>query len=232
MKIKYDFHIHSALSPCADDDMTPANIVGVAKLNGLDMIAIADHNAIKNVQVAMEIGKYYEVEVVPAFELQTSEDLHLLCLFSCFEDLQAFHKQIEFFQIKNKPEIYGNQFVIDEDDNVIEVEENLLLTSAKISSSEVPALIEKHNGIAIPAHVDREANGMVAILGSVTDEYFAIELSNRATANEIECYSKKYRLIVDSDAHTLDQIGSESELELEECSAKALISYLKKKIAK
>ena len=46
MKVRYDFHIHSGLSPCADKDMTPCNIVGFAAVSGLDMVAIADHNAI------------------------------------------------------------------------------------------------------------------------------------------------------------------------------------------
>ena len=81
MLVRYDFHIHSGLSPCADKDMTPANIVGFAALSGLNMIAIADHNAIGNVKTAMSIGKAYGVTVVPALELQTLEDIHFLCLF-------------------------------------------------------------------------------------------------------------------------------------------------------
>ncbi|MDO5479206.1 MAG: histidinol-phosphatase, partial [Clostridia bacterium] len=29
MKLYYDLHIHSALSPCGDNDMTPNNIVNM-----------------------------------------------------------------------------------------------------------------------------------------------------------------------------------------------------------
>ena len=90
MKIKYDFHIHSALSPCADNDMTPVNIVAYAKFNGLDMIAVADHNAIENVETAIAAGKAYGVTVVPAVEVQTAEDIHVLCLFKTFEQLKNF----------------------------------------------------------------------------------------------------------------------------------------------
>ncbi|MEG2203410.1 MAG: PHP domain-containing protein, partial [Christensenellaceae bacterium] len=47
MQIYYDFHIHSALSPCGEDDMTPNNIVNMAKIKGLDAIAVCDHNSTK-----------------------------------------------------------------------------------------------------------------------------------------------------------------------------------------
>ena len=81
MKIKYDLHVHSALSPCADNDMTPVNVVAYAKLNGLDMVAISDHNAIGNVEVALKAGEAFGITVVPAIEVQTLEDIHILCLF-------------------------------------------------------------------------------------------------------------------------------------------------------
>ena len=47
-KYRYDLHLHSCLSPCADDDMTPANIAGMALLNGLQLAALSDHNSCKN----------------------------------------------------------------------------------------------------------------------------------------------------------------------------------------
>ena len=48
MKISYDLHLHSCLSPCADDDMTPYNIAGMAMLLGLQLLALTDHNSAKN----------------------------------------------------------------------------------------------------------------------------------------------------------------------------------------
>ena len=50
-----DLHIHSCLSPCGDEDMTPANICGMAKLKGLDAIAICDHNSARNLPAAQEL---------------------------------------------------------------------------------------------------------------------------------------------------------------------------------
>ena len=104
MKIKYDFHIHSALSPCADNDMTPVNIVAYAKFNGLDMIAVADHNAIENVETAIAAGKAYGVTVVPAVEVQTAEDIHVLCLFKTFE--QPFAVIVNY--IRSSADIYNH----------------------------------------------------------------------------------------------------------------------------
>ncbi len=227
MKVKYDLHTHSGLSPCAEDDMTPCNIVGFAAVNGLDMVAISDHNAIENVETAMAVGLAYGVTVVPAIEIQTEEDIHILCLFPTYRDLEDFYNSVEFPFVENKPEIFGNQNVYDEDDNVIATEKRLLLNSSALASWEVKKIVESFNGVAIPAHIDREANGMVAILGAVTEEFTAVELSTRASAEEIEKARKKYKVIVDSDAHTLDAISIGSEIELESPTIECLLDYLK-----
>ncbi len=227
MKIKYDFHIHSALSPCADNDMTPVNIVAYASLSGLNMIALSDHNAIGNVEVALKAGKAFGVTVVPAIEVQTSEDIHILCLFRNFKDLSDFHSSLKIPEIKNKPEIFGDQLILDEDDVIIERYDNLLLVSAEISSGELPGLTDKFNGLAIPAHIDREANGMLQILGAIEKGYNAVELSTKASETEIAEYSKKYKLLIDSDAHTLSDISEKSEIDLKENSIEALFEYLK-----
>ena len=227
MQIRYDFHIHSGLSPCADKDMTPVTIVGWAKLNSIDMIAISDHNSILNVEVAMRAGEKFGVIVVPAMELQTAEEIHILCLFETFENLKKFYEKLCFLHIKNRPDLYGEQFVFDEDDNIVGSVEDLLLTSAIIDSYEVKPLVESFGGVAIPAHIDREANGMVQILGTVTDEFDIVELSSKATKEEIETYEKKYRIIVDSDAHSLEQIYGRSTVILEEKTLSALFRWLK-----
>ncbi|MBQ7294379.1 MAG: PHP domain-containing protein, partial [Clostridia bacterium] len=52
-----DLHIHSCLSPCGDDDMTPGNIVGMSLLNGLQIVALTDHNSVKNCPAFFKIAK-------------------------------------------------------------------------------------------------------------------------------------------------------------------------------
>ena len=229
MKYKYDLHVHSCLSPCAENDMTPATIVAFAKLSGLDFIAVSDHNAIDNVEVALKCGAAYGVCVVPAVEIQTEEDIHLLCLFKNLQNLKAFFSQISFHDLKNDSSIYGDQLVMDEDDNIVRVEDRLLLHGAKITPDKVKILADEFGGIAIPAHIDREGNSMLAILGAITDEFKVVELSTKAKNEEVEKWSKDYTVIIDSDAHTVENIGVSSEIDLPDRSVFALIDYLRKK---
>ena len=84
MELYYDLHIHSCLSPCGDNDMTPANIVGMAAVKGLDVIAVTDHNSCKNCEAAMAAGEEYGVLVVPGMEICTAEEVHAVCLFRTF----------------------------------------------------------------------------------------------------------------------------------------------------
>jgi len=62
MRLYYDLHIHSALSPCASDDMTPNNIVNMCVLKGLDIIAVTDHNSARNVE-ALSLQRCYGLHV-------------------------------------------------------------------------------------------------------------------------------------------------------------------------
>ena len=94
MNVKYDFHIHSALSPCGDADMTPNNIVNMAMVCGLDMIAVADHNTAGNVAAVMKAGEQAGIVVVPAMELETAEEIHVLCLFERLEDVLRFEEEV------------------------------------------------------------------------------------------------------------------------------------------
>ncbi len=226
-RYRYDLHLHSALSPCADDDMTPVNIVATASALGIDIVAIADHNAIKNVEAAMEIGEALGVTVVPAFELQTNEDLHLLCLFPDYERLEAFYKEIKFTSLKNREDIFGRQLIINSDDEIVGKEETLLLTGAEISENEAYVLSKLYNGVCVPAHVDRDSFGMIAVLGGIPPYYKAVEYS--CDGGETPALDDVF-ILHDSDAHTLDSIGRGSHfLDLEEPTAVALITLLENK---
>ena len=50
--MRYDLHLHTCLSPCADRDMTPATVAGLAKLAGAELIAVTDHNSALNLPAA------------------------------------------------------------------------------------------------------------------------------------------------------------------------------------
>ena len=142
MKLYYDFHIHSCLSPCGDDDSTPNNIVNMALIKGLNVIALSDHNTGKNCPAAMAVGKKNGLVVLPAMELTTSEDIHILCLFEKYENLAKLENHIQStrLKIKNKPEVFGHQRILDENDEQIGEEEHLLIVSSGVSVEEAAAV--------------------------------------------------------------------------------------------
>ena len=61
MKLFCDLHIHSCLSPCGDNDMTPANILGMGAVKGLQMMAVTDHNAAGNLPTAQKVADAYGI---------------------------------------------------------------------------------------------------------------------------------------------------------------------------
>ena len=112
MEAAIDLHIHSALSPCGDDDMTPNNIVNMAILNGLDAIAVTDHNSCDNVEAVMKSAGE-RILVIPGMEIQTREEVHLLCYFYDLYSLCSFRNQIEscYDGLANNPSFFGHQWI-------------------------------------------------------------------------------------------------------------------------
>jgi len=97
MKYYYDLHIHSCLTENAAEDMTPSNIVLAAKVLSLDVIAIADHNAIDNIKPAVILAKENNIMLLPAVEITTAEEVHLVCYFAKYDDLLAFWAEVSPF---------------------------------------------------------------------------------------------------------------------------------------
>ena len=210
----YDLHIHSCLSPCADDDMTPNNIAGMSALKGLNIVALTDHNSCKNCPAFFEACKRQGIIPIAGMELSTSEDIHLVCLFPELESAMAFDEEIEkhLMKIENRPERFGNQLITDGEDRVIGVEDKLLITATDLWIGDALELIKKYGGYVRPAHIDRESNGIVAILGDIPSEYgfSCFEFNN---AESIKSFKNRFPFITDnnilvcSDAHHLWDIN-------------------------
>jgi len=209
-----DLHIHSALSPCSDDDMSPGLIVGLAKLAGLDFIAITDHQTCGNCEAAMAIAEAYDGPVVvPGMEAESREEIHLLCLFpdlAAARDVEALI-QASMLPLKNRPDIFGEQLLFNDDDDVTGRETRLLMQACQLSCDEIARLVLERGGVCIPAHLDREANSMLTSLGAVPPDFPTdwIELSQRADPDQFFQQHPDlahYQFLVDSDAHHLSQI--------------------------
>ncbi len=214
MEFAIDFHIHSALSPCADEEMTPNNIVNMALLKHLDIIAVTDHNSCRNIPAIMEVGKNNGLAVIPGMEVQTKEEVHIICLFKRLEAAQKFEEIVynSLPEIQNNEELFGTQLIMDERDNITGKVEKLLLSSTCLSVNDVFILVRGLGGICIPAHVDRNSYSIITNLGFIPPslKVKTIEFSKKnSPENILKRYSflKKYNYIVSSDAHFLWDIS-------------------------
>lgn len=209
----YDLHLHSCLSPCGDDDMTPANIVGMASLKGLNVIALTDHNSCRNCPAAMFHGNNYGVIVIPGMELCTAEEVHVICLFPTLEQALAFDTYVyeHMLPILNKPEIFGKQEIINEADERIGIVDNLLINATDISFEKAFPLVTSFGGIAYPAHVDKSTTSLLSNLGFVPpDSVFTCaefqNLKNLHVISKTHSYFRGCNILSNSDAHYLEDI--------------------------
>ncbi len=165
--------------------MTPGNIVGMAMLAGLEIIAVTDHQSCRNCEAAIAIAEAMDGPlVIPGMEIESSEEIHLVCLFPDLDSAKVMEGKVQdaMLPLKNRPEIFGEQLVFNEDDECIGHEDRLLLQSCQLSCDEIAQITLELGGVCIPAHLDREANSMLTNLGAVPDDFPAswIELSKRA----------------------------------------------------
>ncbi len=233
---KIDLHVHTCLSPCADLLMTPGNIIKRALSNGLDIIAITDHNSARNVEVAMELAVNTPLTIIPGMEVESSEEVHLLCLFGRLDDLYSWERIIyrSLPEISNDESFFGYQLITDLNDEYIARESRLLATATKLSVDEIVREVKNIGGVVIPSHIDRPFNSIIANLGFISADLGlpVLEVSRRSSPGKvIEKYSflKDFTLITNSDSHCLNDFGSGFKLELKEASPIDLVSALQPK---
>lgn len=233
----YDLHIHSCLSPCADPDMTPGNIAGMAMLKGLDIIAVTDHNSCANCAAAIAAGEKMGIAVLPGMELCTSEEIHVVCLFAELSAALAFADEVyaRLPAVANRPDIFGEQQIVNENDEVLGCEPRLLINAARVGVNEAVRMAAGYGGAAFPAHVDKPSNGIYGVLGAFPAEtgFCAAEISaacDRQTFVKEHAELAGKTILTNSDAHYLWQI-SERQNSLAfsgEDKARGLLSLLSK----
>lgn len=210
----YDLHIHSCLSPCGDADMTPSNIAGMAAVKNLDVIALTDHNSCRNCPAAIAAGERLGVTVIPGMELTTSEEIHVVFLFSSLEHALSFDSYVyeHLLPIKNRPEIFGSQLITDENDEVIGFLDKLLISATDIPFYETDKLASSFGGICFPAHLDKSSTSLISNLGSVPPDstFCCAELKNVEHLHRLKKehpYLERCRILSNSDAHYLWDIA-------------------------
>ncbi len=209
-----DLHIHTVLSPCAELDMGAPDIITRCSEENIDLIAITDHNSALNTEALARASEGSGVEVICGLEVQSSEDIHVLCLMPNIEKARTFEKWVSerLPHFRNRPDKFGDQFVIDENNKIIDEYEYLLVQGIDATADEVIEKIRSFGGISILAHIDRPAYSYVAVLGMIPEslEVDAVELSAHLSSEEALQWlgmTGKRPVIRSSDAHTLKDIS-------------------------
>lgn len=230
--LAYDFHIHTAASPCADEEMSPNNIVNMALLKELDAIAITDHNTCANVKAVMDVAKETPLVVIPGMEIETSEEFHMVILLPNIEVAMELQEIVgkHLPKIVNRKDIFGDQIIYNAKDEVIGEIERLLLTATSLSVDEIIPIVNKLGGTCYPAHIDRKSYSIISNLGLIPPDLSikSIEISKYADIASYKACYPLLRIIQSSDAHYLEDISERKNyMEIQHNMAFSWIDLLK-----
>lgn len=213
--LRGDLHVHTCLSPCADDALTPAMAVGMAKLAGADVIAVTDHNSARNLPAAQAACQAYGLRLLPGVEVNTAEEIHLLCYFSRVKTALQFgailYEALPAFPYD--PAIWGRQLVVDEEDHVLDEVEKLLTGAVRLTLAEVAALCRRMGGVPVPAHADADSYSVFSVLGGwpmdVDFELLEVKFPERAeTLMAAGLLPADRPVLTSSDAHCIEAVAS------------------------
>lgn len=224
-----DLHVHTVLSPCAGVEMIPPLLVAEAIQHDIRLIAITDHNATANIEAVQKAAQGSGLHVLPGMELQTREEVHVLCLFDTLEQALALQGWVDSAlpDMQNNIAFFGEQFVVDETGEFLRREERLLSTSVDVNINEVWKKMESLAGLMIPAHVNRKSNSLLSQLGLVpTDVRIdVLEISRHITPEQARVQYPQISgipLIQNGDVHYLDGFLGSNEWTIENPSIQAL----------
>jgi 3',5'-nucleoside bisphosphate phosphatase len=214
--LKGDLHIHTCLSPCGELEMSPLRIAKESIAKGLDFIAICDHNSAENAGAAVRAGAKLGIQVLPGLEINSIEEIHVLAVFDS-EEQALMMQDVVYASLQgiNRPDIFGEQVVANEADEVEGFNARLLISSVQLSIEAIVREIHRLGGIAIASHADRPSYSIISQLGFIPPglELDALEISCMSDINSFIAYSKdlwRLPLITSSDAHSPDDIGRRS----------------------
>jgi predicted metal-dependent phosphoesterase TrpH len=217
-RFKADLHIHSCLSPCCDLDMSPRAIVERSLERELDLIALCDHNSAENVGAAMRAGAKRGLQVLPGLEISSQEEVHTLAIFD--DEAQALRMQtLVYAHLKgtNRPELFGDQVVANEFDEVEGFNDRRLIGAAQLGLHEVVKAVHRLGGISIASHVDRPSFSVLSQLGFIPDdlELDGVEVSPRTDVRSARTAIPgigSRTVVAFSDAHFLTDIAGATTL--------------------
>jgi PHP family Zn ribbon phosphoesterase len=218
---KADLHIHTVLSACAEVEMISPLILQEAEKKGVNLIAITDHNACHNAPAVMEAAEGTNIHVMPGMEIQSREEVHLLCLFDDLPSCLTWQEMV--FQklppLINKESLFGPQYVVDAHGEWLWTEERLLATSVDMSLEEIVSQVALLGGLVIPAHVNRSSYSVLANLGFIPQSLAAQAMEVTPNFVKEESFRQwpqlmNHCLIINGDAHRLGEIQNRTMFKL------------------
>jgi len=215
-----ELHVHTVLSPCAGVEMIPPVIVEEALRHGINLVAITDHNSTANIGAVMEAAQGAGLTVLPGMELQTREEVHALCLFDDLDQAQAWQRRVDarYPDLLNDEEKIGEQYVVDATGNFIRKEPRMLIANVDMSLEEAVEGVNELGGLVIPAHVERRAYGLLAVLGFALPIFEALEVSQHVTIAEacrVFPDIRKFPVLQSGDVHHRDGFLGLMEFEMQ-----------------
>ncbi len=209
-----DLHVHSCLSPCADLEMSPRAIVERSLRRGMDIIAVCDHNSAENVGAVMRAGAERGLCVFPGMEVNSAEEVHSLAIFQTEKQALALQEIVyRYLRGTNRAEIFGDQVVANELDEVEGFNDRLLIGAVQMTLQDVVKEVHRLGGLSIASHVNRQSFSVVAQLGFIPPDLRldGVEISRHLKRGEV-MFSlpavKGFPIVTSSDAHILEEIGS------------------------
>ena len=208
--MKFDLHIHSCLSPCANLEMSPAEIVRRAQEAGMDGLALTDHQSARNCPAIAECARRAGMKCLYGLEVQTAEEVHTVALFDTTDQALAMTDFVYAAMPKrvNDPETFGDQPVVTWDDDIVEMEWRILAMGCRRTIPETAAKVHELGGLYIAAHIDRPNFSVISGLGAIPEGCFdAVELSRTADESVWIPRADGYAVTRSSDAHNLDDVA-------------------------
>lgn len=209
-----DLHIHSALSACADDDMTPNNILNMAVIKGLDVIAICDHNSCKQQPAIAKAAMDKPIKVIFGVEVTSSEEVHVLCYFNELDNCMVFDRWLEtvLLPIENNEKFFGKQLIFDDHDEVIDKVSVCLSLATTASMKEIIGKTYLLGGRCVFAHAMGKSHGIIRQLGFIPTDISVSGIEVTNPLHQIDLVKSHPRFenalwLINSDAHQLIDIN-------------------------
>ena len=223
--MRIDWHIHTVLSPCSNLEMSPSAIFEFAEQSALDLIGICDHNTTRQAKMMVKYAADFGLTVLPGVELNSREEIHCLAFFDDLKALDEMQSIIDLHlpDVKNKPEIFGDQVVADLDGKIVYFEEKLLHMALTLSLEQLIEYVRGLGGLLIPAHANKTTNSIISQLGFVPTD---LDVDAMEIVQEGHRILNKYPWVISSDAHFPEAIGSKvTTIDIENPSIEDLKRY-------